>query len=73
MDAEKIYHELTQIKVAQALMNDDLRDHIKRTELLENALLPIHNAYTIGKWVVSTMIGTVTLIGVVLEILKHLK
>lgn len=72
MDAEKIYHELVEIKISQALMKDDLKEHMRRTEILEKTIIPLNNAWTIGKWVVGTIVATLGVLGTVAKIYEAL-
>ena len=73
MDAEKIYNELTEIKLSQVRMEDDIKYHIKRTDILEMEIKPIVHAFGIGKWVVAVVIGIFAVIKVAIEVLSLLK
>jgi phosphoglycerate-specific signal transduction histidine kinase len=70
---EKIDDKVDKMSESQIRVEDDLRYHIKRTDLLENRidteLTPLHRAYIGVKWTVGLIIGA----GAVVAALAKLK
>lgn len=72
MDAEKIYNELTEIKISQVRMEEDLKEHMRRTEILEDTIKPINTAWTVSKWVCISIGSILVAIVSVLKILESI-
>lgn len=70
MNVEKIYTELVEIKISQVRMESDIKEHMRRTEILEEAVIPLNNVYNIGKWVVAVVVGLIGLAASLVKIIE---
>jgi len=73
MNTSDILEKLVEIRESQIRMEDDLKYHIKRTDLLEeridSELKPVHKAYIGAKF----SIGAIITLGAILGALAKIK
>jgi hypothetical protein len=73
MDVKKVYDELVEIKLSLVKIEDDLKYHIKRTDILEDSIKPVISTFTVFKWVVisiGSMLGAAASIVKIIELFK---
>lgn len=54
---KEVKEELLKIRKSQIRMEADVKYHIKRTDLLQNKVVPMFAAYTGIKWFIGSVIG----------------
>lgn len=77
---DKLFNELTEIKIQLAINNENLREHMRRTELLENlydklveANKPIQKHIGHVEGALKLIIGSAVVIGIFVSILQIIK
>ncbi len=53
---KEIRDELKIVRESQVRMEEDIRHHIRRTDILESRVEPMYGAYSALKWVVALIV-----------------
>jgi hypothetical protein len=65
---KEIKDEIKTIRESQIRMEDDVKYHIQRTDLLEDMVKPMNKAYVGMKWSVGAVIGAGFIAGAIAKI-----